>query len=137
MFPARKSFQLWPTSCVCLFGQHPVCVWTAPPPCRDKLDKTYDKLKFKRQEEAALVMDLQQVEARLGNLELEHRGVAATVEEMARRRAEAGRLAEEQAEKLARAQRQVAKMQGRTGGEGSPLAKEADLAEVRVRRGGG
>ena len=114
-----------------------MCLDGSPPLSRDKLDKTYDKLKFKRQEEAALVMDLQQVEARLGNLELEHRGVAATVEEMARRRVEAGRLAEEQAEKLARAQRQVAKMQGRTGGEGSPLAKEADLAEVRVRRGGG
>ena len=28
---------------------------------REKLDKAYDKLKFKRQEEAALVMDLQQV----------------------------------------------------------------------------
>ena len=28
---------------------------------REKLDKVYDKLKFKRQEEAALVMDLQQV----------------------------------------------------------------------------
>ena len=109
-----------------------MCLDGSPPLSRDKLDKTYDKLKFKRQEEAALVMDLQQVEARLGNLELEHRGVAATVEEMARRRAEAGRLAEEQAEKLTRAQRQVAKMQGRAGGEGSPLAKEADLAEVRV-----
>ncbi len=38
---------------------------------RDKLDKTYDKLKFKRQEEASLVMDLQQVESRLLNLSAE------------------------------------------------------------------
>lgn len=33
----------------------------SPAPCREKLDKVYDKLKFKRQEEAALVGDLQQV----------------------------------------------------------------------------
>ena len=99
------------------------------------MDKVYDKLKFKRQEEAALVMDLQQVEARLANLTAEHRSVAATVDELSRRRADAARQAEEQREKLLRAQRQVAKMQARVGGEDAPLSKEADLAEVGVGEG--
>ena len=78
------------------------------------------------------MMDLQQVEARLANLTAEHRSVAATVDELSRRRADAARQAEEQREKLLRAQRQVAKMQARVGGEDAPLSKEADLAEVGV-----
>ncbi|GAX79427.1 hypothetical protein CEUSTIGMA_g6868.t1 [Chlamydomonas eustigma] len=97
---------------------------------REKLDKSYDKLKFKRQEEASLVMDLQQVEARLVNLSAEHRGVTSSLDDMSRRRNEAMRQVEEQQDKLGRAQRQVAKLQGRTG-EDSPQVKEADLAEMR------
>ena len=77
------------------------------------------------------MMDVQQVEARLANLTAEHRGVAATVDELSRRRADAGRQTEEQRDKLARAQRQAAKMLSRVGGENAPLGKEADLAEVR------
>ena len=40
---------------------------------REKLDKAYDKLKFRRGEEGSLVADLQQAEARLTNLAGEQR----------------------------------------------------------------
>lgn len=57
--------------------------------CRDKLDKVYDKLKFKRQEEAVLVADLQQIDGRLNNLASEQRGLATVVDELMRRKMEA------------------------------------------------
>ena len=82
-----------------------------------------------------MVMDLQQVEARLQNLTAEHRGVAATLDDLSRRRADAGRQVDEQGERLARAQRQASKAVAKVGGQDAPLAREADLAEVRGWRG--
>eukprot|EP00195_Chlamydomonas_chlamydogama_P009299 CAMPEP_0202915398 /NCGR_PEP_ID=MMETSP1392-20130828/65575_1 /ASSEMBLY_ACC=CAM_ASM_000868 /TAXON_ID=225041 /ORGANISM="Chlamydomonas chlamydogama, Strain SAG 11-48b" /LENGTH=937 /DNA_ID=CAMNT_0049607407 /DNA_START=168 /DNA_END=2981 /DNA_ORIENTATION=- len=97
---------------------------------REKLDKVYDKLKFKRQDEAVLIGDVQQVEARLANLNAEQRGIATAVEELARRKAEADRQVDEQQEKMQRARRQVDRLQGKLAAD-SPLSKEAALAEVR------
>lgn len=94
---------------------------------REKLDRAYDKLKCKRTEEVTVNSDLQQLEARLGEVAAEHRGAAASSEDLARRRAEAARLTEEQAEKLYRAQKQVVKILAKVPGG----AAEADLADAR------
>eukprot|EP00798_Chlamydomonas_sp_ICE-L_P017613 gene17613-23946_t len=97
---------------------------------REKLDRAYDKLKFRRQEEAAIIGDLQQAEARLAGLSGEHRNLQATMNELLRRKAEAERQVDEQNEKLKRSRRAADKLLSKMTPE-SPQNKEASLAEVR------
>ncbi len=71
--------------------------------------------------------DLQQLEARLGEVAAEHRGAASGAEDLARRKAEAARLVDEQEEKLSRAQKQAGKMLSKAPGG----TVEVDLADAR------
>lgn len=96
---------------------------------RDKLDRAYDKLKFKRSEESVVSSDLQQLEARLGSMSVEHRSATSASEDYARRRTEALRAVKEQEEKFDRAQKQVSKIQARLGQ--SPLVLESELFEAK------
>jgi len=108
---------------------------------RERLDRVYDKLKFKRQEEAVLAADCAQLSSRLASLNAGQRGLTAVTEDLARRKDEAERQADEQAEKLARARRASARAAQALGlpppgtppppGGAAPLAKEATLAEMR------
>ncbi|KAF5827559.1 coiled-coil domain-containing protein 39 [Dunaliella salina] len=108
---------------------------------RERLDRVYDKLKFKRQEEAVLAADCAQLSSRLASLTAGQRGLTAVTEDLARRKDEAERQADEQAEKLARARRASARAAQALGlpppgtppppGGAAPLAKEATLAEMR------
>lgn len=56
---------------------------------RARLDKAYDRLKFKRQEERSIFGDVQQAEARLQQLADEEAGLATAVRELEQRRDEA------------------------------------------------
>lgn len=53
---------------------------------RSKLDRAYDKLKFKRAEEMNIAADIQQAEAKLKNMMKEGQGVQTCVEELRRRK---------------------------------------------------
>jgi hypothetical protein len=53
---------------------------------RDKLDKTYDKLKFKRQEEAALAADAAAAAGRAAAIAAERAALEAAVAETAARK---------------------------------------------------
>eukprot|EP00892_Ulva_mutabilis_P002355 jgi/Ulvmu1/1211/UM109_0009.1 len=56
---------------------------------REQLDKVYDRLKFKRQEERGLLGDVAQAEARVAQLREEEADLRRVVEEVERRQAEA------------------------------------------------
>ncbi len=108
--------------CVC------VCV------CREKLDRVYDKLKFKRQEESVLAADCTQLSSRLNAAESERRALEATVDDLSLRKTEAERQVQDQAEKLQRARRTVARAAQALGvspaDAAAPASKEATLAEM-------
>lgn len=53
---------------------------------RSKLDRAYDKLKFKRAEEMNIAADIQQAEAKLKNMMKEGQGAQTSVEELRRRK---------------------------------------------------
>ena len=53
---------------------------------REKLDRVYDKLKFKRQEEAVLAADCAQLSSRLASLNAGQRGLTAVTDDLARRK---------------------------------------------------
>jgi uncharacterized protein YhaN len=56
---------------------------------RQKLDQAYDRLKFKRQDEHALLGDTMQAEARCAQLQEEEAGISSSVQQLAQRRDEA------------------------------------------------
>ncbi|GMH34075.1 hypothetical protein BSKO_01909 [Bryopsis sp. KO-2023] len=103
---------------------------------RDKLDRAYDKLKFKRAEEMNIEADIHQAEARLRNLVKEGQGHQTAVTELSKREAEAERQLQEQKEKQNRAKKRVNKLrseirvkQGTT--EETPEERDVAVAEVR------
>ncbi|MEW5311178.1 MAG: hypothetical protein WDW38_002914 [Sanguina aurantia] len=98
---------------------------------REKLDRAYDKLKFKRGEEGGLLDDVRQSSARLVILEAEARGMAGQVEELARKKADADRQASEQADKATRAKRSGERLLVKLSISGTPLDADVRLAEVR------
>lgn len=107
---------------------------------REKLDCAYDKLKYKRGEESALMGDVSVAEQRLNNLLAEQRSLAGQVEELARKKAEVESEASAQQEKYQRARRNVDKLQrtirGKLGTTDEDAAetvaeKEVRLAEMR------
>ena len=74
---------------------------------REKLDRAYDRMKFKRAEERALMQDVEQYQARLRNARGEEDALAEAVG-LAQQRAEtAAREVEDQEAKLGRALRKV------------------------------
>lgn len=105
---------------------------------RERLDKAYDRLKFKRQEEAVTAAECGQINGRLANLSAEQQGLANLVDDLGRRKTEAERQVDEQNEKLGRARRAARRAAAALGlpqdeGEaaGTVQAKEATLAEMR------
>lgn len=96
---------------------------------REQLDKSYDRLKFKRADEAALARDVAELEARVNNARAEASTMARGLEEAQRRRADAQRVLSEQSEKLARAKRTTDKLAAKV--RGSEL--EADIAVAEAR----
>lgn len=56
---------------------------------REQLDKVYDRLKFKRQEERGVMGDVAQAEARVAQLQEEEADLRHMVDEVERRQAEA------------------------------------------------
>eukprot|EP00879_Flechtneria_rotunda_P003815 GHRR01004055.1.p1 GENE.GHRR01004055.1~~GHRR01004055.1.p1 ORF type:complete len:980 (+),score=386.14 GHRR01004055.1:396-3335(+) len=78
---------------------------------RQQLDASYDRLKALRQQEAAVLTELQQQQAASSSSEAELAGLQAVVDGMAKKRAEAERQVEEQQEKYGRALRAVQRAQ--------------------------
>jgi len=72
---------------------------------REKLDRAYDRMKFKRGEERGLQQDLEQIRDRLSNLEQEHSTLSSILQELLRRKATAEADVQEQMAKVTRAKR--------------------------------
>ncbi|KAL6756441.1 hypothetical protein V8C86DRAFT_2647977 [Haematococcus lacustris] len=102
---------------------------------REKLDRVYDKLKYKRQEETLLAADCSQLGAQLNNLADQQRQLTAGLDNLGRRKTEAERAVSEQSEKLQRArratQRAAQTLRVAPGDASHPASKEVTLAEMR------
>jgi hypothetical protein len=77
---------------------------------RGALDAAYDTLRGQRGAESALGAEVAQAEGRLQSLSAEQQGLAALVEDLQRRRADADAAAREQGEKQARAAANVKRL---------------------------
>lgn len=114
---------------------------------RERLDRAYDAMKFRRGEERALQADLEQARAKMGNLVAEEAALGRAAEELARRVAAAERDAAEQAAKQARAEQRVTRLARAPAASAAPAddfqiaemreSNKAALAELRALAGAG
>eukprot|EP00899_Mesostigma_viride_P026492 jgi/Mesvir1/7027/Mv09154-RA.2 len=97
---------------------------------QEKLDRTYDRKKFKQQEEEALIRDVEQLMGRLEIADREHAQLAGMAHEFEDRCARAAAELEDQESKAKRARAKLSKLQKdvrkKAGlpGDGGPLAEE-------------
>jgi hypothetical protein len=106
---------------------------------REKLDRAYDKLKFKRNEEKNIAGDIEAAELRLKNLDKECGRMEAQSDELEARRSEAESALRDQNDKSQRAGRRLLKLRSDmrvaiSGNAGAVVPDETDmqLAEARV-----
>lgn len=106
---------------------------------RAKLDKTYDRMKQKREEEKALRGDLEAMQGREAALSAEELALTDSVEDLRKRREDLERGLVEQEEKRQRAERRAARLREDArvsagiplGGDVLPFEKEVELAEAK------
>mmetsp|Transcript_20436 Transcript_20436/g.66353 ORF Transcript_20436/g.66353 Transcript_20436/m.66353 type:complete len:909 (-) Transcript_20436:163-2889(-) len=105
---------------------------------REQLDRTYDKMKAKRNEERSLQQDVEQHDARLANLQREEGTLAKAVQELGDRARGAQEELQAQAEKQERAEKMAAKLRRelhqRTGVE-EELDEELDFRLAELKEG--
>ena len=107
---------------------------------RERLDRSYDKVKVKRGTERGLRKDVEAAEDALAALQDEEQRLHRSIHAMAREKAEADATVQDQAEKVRRAERRLQRLRGDlrsrgppAGGDGGETPLEVDLALTDTR----
>eukprot|EP00854_Cymbomonas_tetramitiformis_P008918 gene8918-10568_t len=97
---------------------------------REKLDRAYDRMKFKRNEERSLQHDLEQIDSRLTNMQQEEHTLSKGVEELQHRSGAAESDLQDQLNKAARAKRKMNKLRNELRGRLGAAESEETVEEL-------